>query len=51
MSPFKMSVVKGGNNKGKKPVIDVDNLSPRPKKTRSPIGVFDLDKIKSYAAF
>ena len=35
----------------KKPVIDVDNLSPRPKRTRSRIGVFDPDKFKSYAAF
>ena len=51
MSPFKTSVVKGGSNKGKEPVIDVDNLSPRPKRTRSPIGVFDPDKFRSYAAF
>ena len=51
MSPFKTSAVKGGSSKGKGPVIDVDNLSPRPKRTRSSIGVFDPDKFKSYATF
>jgi len=51
MSPFKTSVVKGGSNKGKEPVIDVDDLSPRPKRTRSIIGVFEPDKFRSYAAF
>ena len=51
MSPFKTSSVKGGISKGKKPVIDVDNLSPRPKRTRSPIGVFDPNYFRSYAAF
>ena len=51
MSPFKKSVVKGGSNKGKEPVIDVDNISPRPKRTQSPTGVFDLNKFKSYTAF
>ena len=51
MSPFKTSDVKGASNKGKEPVIDVDDLSPRPKGTRSTIGVFDLDKFKSYATF
>ena len=51
MSPFKRSVVKGGSSKGKEPVIDVDNLSPRPKRTRSPAGVYDPDKFRSYAAF
>ena len=51
MSPFKTSAVKGGSNKGKEPVIDVDDLSPRPKRTRSTIGVFDPDKFRSYAAF
>ena len=29
MSPFKKVAVKGGNSKGKGPVIDVDDLSPR----------------------
>ena len=42
MSPFKTSAVKGGSSKGKGPVIDVDNLSPRPKRTRSQIGVLVL---------
>ena len=51
MSPFKTSDVKGASNKGKELVIDVDDLSPRPKGTRSTIGVFDLDKFKSYATF
>ena len=51
MSPFKMSAIKGGSNKGKEPVIDVDDLSLKPKWTRSTIGVFDPDKFRSYAAF
>ena len=51
MSPFKKSDVKGGNSKGKESVIDVDNLSPRPKKTRLPTGVFDPVKFRSYATF
>ena len=51
MSPFKTSNVKGASNKGKEPVIDVDDLSPRPKGTRSTIGVFDPDKFRSYAIF
>ena len=38
-------------SKGKEPVIDVDNLSPRPKRTLSRIGVFDPDKFRSYATF
>ena len=37
--------------KRKEPVIDVDNLSPRPKRTWSPTGVYDLDKFKAYATF
>ena len=44
MSPFKMSTMKGGSNKGKAPVIDVDKLSLRPKRARSPTGVYDPDK-------
>ena len=51
MSPFKTSTVKGGSNKGKEPVIDVDDLSLRPKRTRSLIGVFEPDKFRSYATF
>ena len=50
-SLYKKSAVKGGSSKGKEPVIDVDNLSPRPKKTRLPTGVFDPVKFRSYAAF
>ena len=51
MSSFKTSAVKGGNNIGKELVSDVDDLSLRPKRTRSMIEVFDPDKFKSYAAF
>ena len=51
MSPFKSSAVKGGCNKGKEPVIDVDDLSPRTKRTHFSIGVYDLDLFRSYAAF
>ena len=51
MSPFKRAVVKGGSNKGKELVIDVDDLSPRSKRTRSSSGVFDPNKFRSNAAF
>ena len=51
MSPFKTLAMKGGSNKGKELVINVDNLSPRPKRTRSPIRVFDPNYFRSYAAF
>ena len=51
MSSYKTSAVKGGNNKGKEPVIDVDNLSPRPKRDRSPTRVYDPEKFRSYATF
>ena len=51
MSPFKTSAMKGGSSKGKELVIDVDNLSPRRKRTRSSIGVFDPNKFRSYDAF
>ena len=51
MSPFKSIVVKGGSNKGKEPVIDVDDPSLRPKRTRSPSGVYDPHKFRSYAIF
>ena len=51
MSPFKTSAVKGGNSKGKEHVIDVDDPSPKSKRTRSPTGVYDIDKFRSYAAF
>ena len=32
-------------------MIDVDDLSPKPKRTRSPTGVYDPHKFRSYAAF
>ena len=51
MSPFKKAVVKGGGSKGKEPVIDVDDFSPKTKRTRSPSGVFDPNKFRSYTAF
>ena len=51
MSPFKSFTVKGGSNKGKEPIIDVDELSPRAKRTRFSTDVYDLDMFKSYAAF
>ena len=51
MSPFKRAVVKRGSNKGKEPVIDVDDLSPRLKRTHSSSRVFDPTKFRSYAAF
>ena len=51
MSPFKSSAVKGGNNKGKEPIIDVDEPSPRSKRTRFSTEVYDPDLFRSYAAF
>ena len=32
-------------------MIDVDDPSPKPKRTQSPSGVYDPHKFKSYAAF
>ena len=51
MSPFKKTAVKGGGSKGKEPVIEVDDFSSKTKRTRSPLGVFDPNKFRSYAAF
>jgi len=51
MSPFKRLAVKGGSSKGKEPVIDFDNLSPRSKRIRSPTEAFDPNKFRSYVAF
>ena len=34
MSLFKSSAMKGGSSKGKEPVIDVDDPTPRSKMTR-----------------
>ena len=50
-SPFKSSAMKGGSSKGKEPMIDVDDPSPRSKRTRFSTGVYDSDLFKSYAAF
>ena len=51
MSLFKSSVVKGGNSKGKESMIDVDDPSPRSKRTRFSTKVYDPDLVRSYAAF
>ena len=51
MSPFRRAAVKGGNSKGKEHVIDVDDLSPRLKRNRSSLGVYDPNQFKTYAAF
>ena len=50
MSPFKKATVKGGGSKGKEPVIEVDDFSPKTKRTRSPSGVFNPNKFRSYVA-
>ncbi|XP_075674972.1 uncharacterized protein LOC142644198 [Castanea sativa] len=50
MSPFKKSAVKGGNSKGKEPVTDLDSFTPKLKRTRSSIGLYDVGKFRSYAA-
>ena len=51
MSPFKKAAVKGGGSKGNEPVIEVDDVSFKPKRTCSPSGVFNPNKFKSYVAF
>ena len=51
MSPFKSSDMKKGNNKGKELVIDVDDPSPRSKRTRFSTRVYDPDLFRSYATF
>ena len=51
MSSFKTSAVKGGNIKEKEPMIDVNDPSPRSKRTRSSTGVYEPDKFRSYVAF
>ena len=50
MSLFKSSAVKGGG-KGKEPVIDVDDPSPRSKQTHFSTEVNDPDLFRSYVAF
>ena len=51
MSTFKRALMKGGSSKGKEPAIDVDNLSPRSKRTHSISGGYDPNKFRSYVAF
>ena len=51
MSPFKSFTVKGGSIKGKEPIIDVDEPSPRAKRTRFSNEVYDPNMFRSYAAF
>ena len=51
MSPFKKSAVKGSSRKGKEPVIDLDSLTPKSKRTRSLTRFYDVDKFRSYAVF
>ena len=51
MSPFKKSTVKESNGKGKELVIDLNSFSPKSKKTRSSVGVFDDTQFRSYIAF
>ena len=51
MSPFKKAAVKGGNSKGKEHVIDVDDLSPISKRTKSSSGVYDPNKFRTFIAF
>ena len=41
--------MKGGCNKGKEPVIDVDDPSPKSKRTRFSTRVYDPDLFRSYA--
>ena len=43
--------MKGGCNKGKELVIDVDEPSPKSKRTRFSTGVYNLDLFRSHAAF
>ena len=50
-SLFKSSAVKGGSSKGKEPMIDVDDPSPRSKRTCFSTRVYDSGLFKSYAAF
>ena len=51
MSPFNALVVKGGSSKGKEPVIDVDDPSPRSKMTQSSTGMYEPNKFRSCAEF
>ena len=43
--------MKGGSSKGKEPVIDVDDPTPRSKKTRFSTKVWDPELFRSYTTF
>ena len=51
MCPFKKAAVKGRNSKGKEHVIDVDDLFPSSKRTKSSSGVYDPNKFRTFTAF
>ena len=51
MSPFKSSAVKGGSSKGKELVIDVNDPSPRSKRTRFSTEMYDPELFRSYTTF
>ena len=51
MSPFKKAAVKGGNSKSKEHVIDVNDLSPSSKRTKSSSGVYNPNKFRTFTAF
>ena len=42
--------MKGSSSKGKEPMIDLESLTPKSKKTRSSTGFYDVSKFKSFAA-
>ena len=50
MSLFKRSTVKGGCIKGKELVIDLDNFTPKSKRSRLSKGFYDVSKFRSYSA-
>ena len=43
--------MKGGSSKGKELVIDVDDLSLKPKRIQSLTGMYDPNKFRSFAAY
>ena len=51
MSSFKKLAVKGDSSKGKESMIDLDSFSPKSKKTRSSIGLYDANKFRSYEIY
>ena len=51
MCPFQKAAVKGRNSKGKEHVIDVDDLFPSSKMTKSSSGVYDPNKFRTFTAF